>query len=50
LVVDGGTVITGSLRTALAPGLSLAETRELLQNAADGADQLAAILENMLEL
>jgi PAS domain S-box-containing protein len=44
------TVITGSLRTALSEGLSPAEIRELMQNAIEGADQLGAILENMLEL
>lgn len=44
------TVITGSLRTALSEGLSAKEVRELIENATGGADQLAAILENMLEL
>jgi signal transduction histidine kinase len=44
------TVITGSLRTAISGGLSAEEVRELIQNAIEGADQLAAILENMLEL
>ncbi len=44
------TVITGSLRTAMSAGLSPKDVRELLQNAAEGADSLAAILENMLEL
>jgi len=44
------TVITGSLRSAMSPGISPEDARELLQNAVEGADQLAAILENMLEL
>jgi PAS domain S-box-containing protein len=44
------TVISGSLRSAMSPGISPEDARELLQNAVEGADQLAAILENMLEL
>ena len=44
------TVITGSLRTAMSEGMSPEDMRELIQNAAEGADSLAAILENMLEL
>ncbi len=44
------TVITGSLRTAMSEGLSTEEVQELIQNATEGADQLAVILENMLEL
>lgn len=44
------TVVTGSLRTAMAGGISPDEARELIQNAAEGADSLTAILENMLEL
>ncbi len=44
------TVITGSLRTAMSEGLSPVEVSELIQNATEGADQLAGILENMLEL
>jgi len=44
------TVISGSLQTAMSPGISEKDIRELLQNAADDADILAAILENMLEL
>ena len=44
------TVITGSLRTAMSEGLSAPDVRELIQNATEGADQLAVILENMLEL
>jgi PAS domain S-box-containing protein len=44
------TVISGSLRTAMSEGVSQEDVRELLQNAVEGADSLAAILENMLEL
>ena len=44
------TVIGGSLRTAMSDGVSQEDGRELLQNAAEGVDSLAAILENMLEL
>jgi PAS domain S-box-containing protein len=44
------TVISGSLQTAMSKGLSQEDVRELLQNAAEGADSLEAILENMLEL
>jgi PAS domain S-box-containing protein len=44
------TVISGSLRTAMSKGLSQEDVCELLQNAAEGADSLEAILENMLEL
>jgi PAS domain S-box-containing protein len=44
------TVISGSLRTAMSEGVSQEDVRELLQNAAEGADSLAVILENMLEL
>jgi PAS domain S-box-containing protein len=44
------TVIGGSLRTAMSEGVSEEDERELLQNAAEGVDSLAAILENMLEL
>jgi PAS domain S-box-containing protein len=44
------TVIIGSLRTAMSKGLSPEDMRELLKNAAEGADWLAAILENMQEL
>jgi PAS domain S-box-containing protein len=44
------TVISGSLRTAMSEGVSQEDVRELIQNAAEGADSLAAILENMLEL
>ncbi|MDO8687561.1 MAG: GAF domain-containing protein, partial [Dehalococcoidales bacterium] len=44
------TVIIGSLRTAMSEGLSRDDYHELLQNAAEGADSLNAMLENMLEL
>jgi signal transduction histidine kinase/PAS domain-containing protein len=44
------TVVTGSLRTAMAEGISPDEAHELLENAAQGADSLEVILENMLEL
>ena len=44
------TVIAGSLRSAMAQGISREDEHELLQNAVEGADSLAAILENMLEL
>jgi PAS domain S-box-containing protein len=44
------TVITGSLRSVMSAGISPEDTHELLQNAIEGADLLAAILENMLEL
>jgi signal transduction histidine kinase len=44
------TVITGSLRSAMSPGISPGDAHELIQNAIEAADQLAAILENMLEL
>jgi PAS domain S-box-containing protein len=44
------TVISGSLRTAMSEGVSREDGRELLQNAVEGVDSLAAILENMLEL
>jgi PAS domain S-box-containing protein len=44
------TVISGSLQTAMSEGLSREDVRELLQNAAEGADSLETILENMLEL
>jgi two-component system sensor histidine kinase KdpD len=44
------TIVTGSLQTAMAEGIPPDEARELINNAAQGADSLAAILENMLEL
>ncbi len=44
------TIITGSLETALSPGIGPEDMYELIKNAAEGADSLAVILENMLEL
>jgi PAS domain S-box-containing protein len=44
------TVITGSLQSSTSPGISPEDARELIQNAVEGADSLAAILDNMLEL
>jgi len=44
------TIITGSLHSAMSAGVSAEDVSELLQNAAEGADSLANILENMLEL
>jgi K+-sensing histidine kinase KdpD len=44
------TVISGSLRTAMAEGISPEDKDILLENALEGADSLSAILENLLEL
>ena len=44
------TIIIGSLKSALSEGVSAKDTRELLENASEGAESLADILENMLEL
>lgn len=44
------TVISGSLRSAMYPSISAEDKQELIQNAIDGAESLATILENMLEL
>jgi PAS domain S-box-containing protein len=44
------TIIIGSIRSAMSPGISTEDTYELLQNAAEGADLLSDILENMLEM
>ena len=44
------TVITGSLESAMHPGVSPEDAHELIQNAIEGADSLAVILDNMLEL
>jgi PAS domain S-box-containing protein len=44
------TIITGSLRSVMSAGISHEDAQELLQNAIEGADSLAAILENMLEM
>ncbi|MDP2730390.1 MAG: ATP-binding protein [Dehalococcoidales bacterium] len=43
-------LIIGSLRSAMSAGISTEDMSELLQNAAEGAESLVAILENMLEL
>lgn len=44
------TVIIGGLHTTNTPGISLAETKELLQDALDSAVFLAGMVENLLEL
>lgn len=44
------TVIAGSLESAMSLGISPEDERELIQNAIEGADSLAVILDNMLEL
>ena len=44
------TVVIGSIRTALTPGMSQEDIYSLLENAASGADTLALILDNLLEL
>jgi PAS domain S-box-containing protein len=44
------TVINGSLRTAMSPGISDDDKQLLLENAIEGAGSLSAILENLLEL
>jgi PAS domain S-box-containing protein len=44
------TIIMGSVRTAMSKGLTPEEVHELLQNAAEGADSLFNIMENILEL
>jgi PAS domain S-box-containing protein len=44
------TIITGSLKTALSPEVSSEVAHEMILNAIDGAESLANILENMLEL
>lgn len=44
------TIVIGSLRTALSPGIPEEDVRMLIQNASDGADSLALILDNLLEL
>lgn len=43
-------VIIGSLRSAMSAGVSPEDAHELIQNAVEGAESLAAMLENMLEL
>jgi PAS domain S-box-containing protein len=44
------TIITGSLKTAIASGISEEDKELLVQNAIEGAASLSAILENLLEL
>jgi PAS domain S-box-containing protein len=44
------TIVIGSIYTAMSTGMSSADVRELLENAADGAESLSRILENLLEL
>jgi PAS domain S-box-containing protein len=44
------TVVIGSIRTAMSEGMSPEDIRMLLENAAAGADSLALILDNLLEL
>ncbi len=44
------TVATGSLRTALSEGISAEDRHDLLSNAAAATEELATVLENMLEL
>jgi PAS domain S-box-containing protein len=44
------TVVSGSLQTAMAEGISPSEIQDLLQNATEGVGSLAALLDNMLEL
>jgi PAS domain S-box-containing protein len=44
------TVIIGAIDTSLTPGISKALSRELLQDAVSGAQELSSILENLLEL
>ena len=44
------TIIIGSLRSAMSKGISPEDKQELLQNASEGTESLAEILENMLEL
>ncbi len=44
------TVVLGALNTATTDGVSSAEMRSLLETAASGAESLAAILDNLVEL
>ena len=44
------TIIIGSVKSAMTQGISTDDMYELLRNASEGAESLAAILENMLEL
>jgi signal transduction histidine kinase len=44
------TIVMGSIYTAMSDGMPSEEVRDLLENAADGAESLSRILENLLEL
>lgn len=44
------TIIIGSLKSAVSSGISEEDMLEMIENATDGAESLAVILENMLEL
>jgi two-component system phosphate regulon sensor histidine kinase PhoR len=44
------TIIIGSIKSAMTKGISREDMDELLQNASEGAESLAEILANMLEL
>ena len=44
------TVVIGSLKTAMAEGMSPEDIRQLVSNAAEGSDSLAVMLENLLEI
>ena len=44
------TIVIGSIRTAMSTGMSEEDIRSLMENAASGADSLALILDNLLEL
>ena len=44
------TVVIGSLRTAMSPGVSAQNKDQLISNAVDGAESLAHMLENLLEM
>lgn len=44
------TIVMGSIYTAMSDGMSSKDVRGLLENAADGAESLSQILENLLEL
>jgi signal transduction histidine kinase len=44
------TIVTGALNTAVTPGVSPEQQRELLEDAAWGAETMADIVDNLLEL
>jgi signal transduction histidine kinase len=44
------TIVSGSVQTALSPGLSAEEVRFLLENAIDGVHSMDTIISNLLEL